>query len=237
MAGGKGYVDALGEVFTPVHREGYVFIAGAAALAFIGFLLSSTLGVLLSILAVFMAYFFRDPARVTPMRDGLVIAAADGKIVEISNVRPPMELGLGTDEHCRISTHLGLLDVHVNRSPVAGRVVRSIYIPGAFNSISADKDSDDNERRSLVIETPSKAEIAVVQIAGMITRRIATFAYEGDSIGVGERFGLIRFGSRVDVYLPAGKKPLVCVGQRTVAGETVLADFKSDEAEREARRS
>ncbi len=237
MAAGTGYIDALGEIFTPIHREGYVYVAGAAVLAFIGFLLSSTLGVLLTIVAVFMGYFFRDPARVTPMRDGLVIAAADGKIVQISNVRPPMELGLGSDEHCRISTHLSLLDVHVNRSPVAGRVVRSIYIPGAFNSISVDKDSDDNERRSLVIETASKVEIAVVQIAGMMTRRIATFAYEGDSIAAGERFGLIRFGSRVDVYLPAGKTPLVCVGQRTVAGETVLADFKSAEPEREARRT
>lgn len=237
MSLGKGYVDALGEAFTPIHREGYVFVAGAAALAVIGFLLSNTLGLLLTIVAVFMGYFFRDPARVTPMRDGLVIAAADGKIVEIKNVRPPMELGLGAQEYCRISTHLSLLDVHVNRSPIAGRVVRSIYIPGAFNSLSADKDSDDNERRSLVIETPSKVEIAVVQIAGMITRRIATYAYEGDNIATGERFGLIRFGSRVDVYLPPGKTPLVSVGQRMVAGETVLADFKSDEAEREARRT
>jgi len=229
----NGAVSVLG----PVHREGHMFILAGAVATVVAFFLSGTLALVLALATGFVTYFFRDPPRVTPTREGLVIAAADGVVASIDEVQPPMEIGLGAGERHRIVVHLSMLDVHVNRSPVAGRVARSIYVPGAFVSISGDKDGDDNERRILVIETQAKDEIAVVQIAGMIARRIVTFAYEGDAIAAGERFGLIRFGSRVDVYLPVGKTPLVAVGQRTVAGETILADLRSSEGARETRRS
>jgi len=181
-------------------------------------------------------YFFRDPQRVTPLRSGLVIAAADGKISAVEKVKPPAELGMGSDERVRISTFLSVFDVHINRAPVAGHITRSLYVPGAFLNAALDKASEENERRVLVIETASDGEIGVVQIAGLVARRIVTFSAIGDSLGAGQRFGLIRFGSRVDVYLPVGKSALVSVGQRAVAGETVLADLQSTEPEREARR-
>jgi phosphatidylserine decarboxylase len=142
---------------------------------------------------------------------------------------------LGSDERVRVSTFLSIFDVHVNRAPVAGRIVRSLYVPGAFVNAALDKASEDNERRILVIDTATDGEIGVVQIAGLVARRIVTFSQMGETVGAGQRFGLIRFGSRVDVYLPPGKVALVSVGQRAVAGETVLADLHSVEPEREAR--
>ena len=169
----------------------------------------------------------------TPVRDGLVVSAADGRISSIDKVRPPLELGLGPEERVRISTFLSVFDVHINRSPVTGRIVRSVYIPGAFLNAALDKASEENERRALVIETPGGAEIGVVQIAGLVARRIVTFSREGDNVAAGQRFGLIRFGSRVDVFLPPGRNAIVSVGQRAVGGETVFTDLKSDEPERE----
>ncbi|MDX2257704.1 MAG: phosphatidylserine decarboxylase [Hyphomicrobiaceae bacterium] len=221
----------------PVNADGHKFIAaGAAATVLLG-LLWGTLGWIAALVTVLLVAFFRDPPRVTPLRAGLVTAAADGIVTAVETLAPPMELGLGSDPRCRIVTRLALTDVHVNRAPVAGRVARSIYVPGAFVSVTSDKASEDNERRATVIEQPSGDEIAVVQIAGMLARRIVTFVHEGDSVGIGQRLGLIRFGSRVDVYLPVGATALVAVGQRMVAGETVLADLVSSEAEREARRT
>ena len=166
-----------------------------------------------------------------------VVAPADGRVVGIEKVAPPTELALPGGERTRISIFLSMMDCHVNRAPIAGRVTRSVYVPGAFFSATNDKSSEENERRALVIESPSGVELAVLQIAGLVSRRIVTFAGEGDTVGVGQRFGLIRFGSRVDVYLPVGQSALVSIGQRMVAGETVIADLKSDEPEREARRS
>ena len=225
------------EGFVPVNRDGYKFIAIAAALMllfwYVGF---GWLAGLMLLAALYLAYFFRDPDRVTPLRTGLVIAPADGRIIATAKVKPPLELGLGDVERVRISTFLSVLDVHVNRAPVAGRISRSLYVPGAFVNAAADKASEENERRALIIETPTGDEVAVVQIAGLIARRIVTFAGEGDTVAVGQRFGLIRFGSRVDVYLPVGKTPLVAIGQRTIAGETVLADLTSPEPPRDARR-
>ena len=185
-------------------------------------------------MTAWIAYFFRDPARVTPLREGLVVAPADGRISAIERVRPPTELGLGEAQRLRVSIFLSVFDVHINRSPVAGRIARSIYVPGSFLNAALDKASEENERRGLVIATAGDSEIAVVQIAGLIARRIVTFVSEGDSVGVGERFGLIRFGSRVDLYLPPGRGALVAVGQRAIGGETVLADLRSEEPEREA---
>ena len=199
------------------------------------FLLWPPLAWLAVLVTAWIAYFFRDPARVTPLREGLVIAPGDGRISAIERVRAPAELGLGDAERVRVSIFLSVFDVHINRAPVAGRIVRSIYVPGSFLNAAVDKASEENERRGLVIAGADGVEIAVVQIAGLIARRIVTFAKEGDSVGVGERFGLIRFGSRVDLYLPPGHGALVAVGQRAVGGETVLADLKSTEPEREAR--
>jgi phosphatidylserine decarboxylase len=232
-------VDTIRENLAPVHRDGLKFLAIAGGVALlVWFLLPfSTLAWLFTAVAAYVAYFFRDPARVSPLREGLIVSPADGKISMIEKVAPPAELGLGTEPRLRISIFLSVFDVHINRSPVAGRIARSIYVPGAFLNAALDKASEQNERRSLVIASPSAGEVVVVQIAGLIARRIVTFVKEGDAVGVGERFGLIRFGSRVDVYLPPNRGCLVAVGQRAVGGETVLADLKSAEPEREARQS
>ena len=237
MASNQGFLEWFGDFFVPIHRDGHKFLGVGLALTIIFWLIWSPVGWICALLTAWVAYFFRDPDRVTPLREGLVIAPADGRIIGIEKVPPPTELGLAGGNRTRISICLSMLDVHINRAPVAGRVSRSVYVPGAFFNATNDKASEDNERRALVVETPSGAEIAVLQIAGMISRRIVTFAGEGDTVGVGQRFGLIRFGSRVDIFLPIGHHALVSVGQRTVAGETVLADLKSDEPEREARRS
>ncbi len=223
--------------FVPVHRDGLKFLLPAAALSILFFLLWPPLGWLFGIVAVYIAYFFRDPERITPLREGLVIAPADGRISAIEDIVPPAELGLGAARRTRISIFLSVFDVHINRSPVPGRIKRSVYVPGAFLNADLDKASTENERRAIVIETPAGAEVGVVQIAGLIARRIVTFSGEGDSLGVGQRFGLIRFGSRVDVYLPVNRRGLVAVGQTAIGGETVLADLNSEELEREARRS
>ena len=229
-------LDTITDSLAPIHRDGMKFVAASALVTLLLFMLVPVLGWLAAIVTLYIAYFFRDPDRVTPLRDGLVIAPADGKVSAIETVVPPAELGLGSEQRLRISIFLSVIDVHINRSPVAGRIVRSNYIPGAFLNAALDKASEENERRAIVVQTAAGVEIGVVQIAGLIARRIVTFAREGDNIGVGERFGLIRFGSRVDTYLPPGKVALVAVGQLAVAGETVLADLKSTEPEREARR-
>lgn len=236
MSNNQGFLDWAGDLFVPIHRDGHKFLGISLLATIVGFLLWSTLGWILLIVTAWIAYFFRDPDRVTPLREGLVIAPADGRVVGIEKVHPPSELGL-SGERTRVSIFLSMMDCHVNRAPVAGRITRSIYVPGAFFSAASDKSSEENERRALVIETPSGTQVAVLQIAGLISRRIITFAGEGDTVGIGQRFGLIRFGSRVDVYLPPEQSALVSIGQRMVAGETVLADLKSDEPEREARRS
>jgi len=230
-----GLFETITSNLAPVHRDGHKFLAIGVVLTLLFFMIWPPLAWLLAIATAYVAYFFRDPDRVTPLRDGLVVAPADGKISLIERLRPPAELGLGEDERVRISIFLSVFDVHVNRAPVAGRIVRSIYVPGLFLNAALDKASEDNERRALVIDMSDGQEIAVVQIAGLIARRIVSFKGEGDTVGVGERIGLIRFGSRVDLYLPPGTGPLVAVGQRAVGGETVLADLKSTEPEREAR--
>jgi phosphatidylserine decarboxylase len=237
MSDSQSLWSTLKDHFVPIHRDGYKFIAIAVSAAVLFWWLGvSAVGWLFALLALWIAYFFRDPDRVTPLRAGLVIAPADGRIVAIARVKPPLELGLGEIERVRVSTYLSGLDVHINRAPVAGRIARALYVPGAFVNPALDKASEENERRALIIETQSGDEIAVVQIAGLVARRIVTFAGEGDTVAVGQRFGLIRFGSRVDVYLPPGKTALAAVGQRAIAGETVLADLVSSEPPRDSRR-
>ena len=237
MSERHGILETIVDQLAPVHSDGHKFIAIGAAVTLLFFLLWPPMGWLLALVTAWVIYFFRDPARVTPLREGLIVSPADGRISSIEKVRPPAELGLGTDERVRISTFLSVFDVHINRAPVAGKIIRSVYIPGTFLNAALDKASEDNERRALVIETPAGEQDGVVQIAGLVARRIVTFSREGDSVGAGQRFGLIRFGSRVDVYLPPNKIPLVGVGQRAIGGETVFADFKSAAPEREARRA
>jgi phosphatidylserine decarboxylase len=228
-------LDTITDAIVPVHPDGYKFLALGTGVALFFFWFWPPLAWVAVLVTGWMAYFFRDPPRVTPLRDGLVLAPADGRISAIERLRPPIELGLGDAERMRVSIFLSVFDVHINRSPVAGRITRSLYVPGSFLNAALDKASEENERRALVIARPDGTDIGLVQIAGLIARRIVTFVGEGDSIGAGERFGLIRFGSRVDVYLPPGQGVLVAVGQRAIGGETVLADLKSNEMEREAR--
>jgi len=177
------------------------------------------------VLTIWCALFFRDPPRVTPTREGLVISPADGRVSQIINAVPPIELNLGEQPMPRVSIFMSVFDCHINRSPIAGRIERIAYKPGTFINADLDKASEDNERNSFVIAT-GPTRIGVVQIAGLLARRIVCFSREGASVGAGERIGMIRFGSRVDVYLPDGVRPLVAAGQTATAGETVIADLR-----------
>jgi len=224
-------VASIRKTLVPVHREGYPFIAIAVAIA-LGLLMVSTFFGMLAVgLAIWTALFFRDPPRVTPLREGLVVSPADGRISQISLAVPPRELDLSETPLLRVSVFMNVFNVHVNRAPVAGRIARVAYKPGIFLNADLDKASEDNERNGLVFTTPH-GPIGCVQIAGLIARRIVCFVREGEEIGAGERFGLIRFGSRVDIYLPVGTRVQVSEGQIMTAGETVIADFFS-QSERE----
>lgn len=217
--------NSLSLVLAPPHPAGKPFIYGGAAVAVLGGLvLGSWLFWLGAAFAAFCLYFFRDPKRVPPPRPHLVLAPADGKIVMVGPAIPPPELDMGDAPRQRIAIFLSVLDVHVNRSPVQGRVGKVAYRAGAFFDASLDKASEHNERNGMRIDLPGGGNVGCVQIAGLIARRIVCTAREGDMLLAGERYGIIRFGSRTDVYLPEGVKPLVAVGQRTVGGETVLAD-------------
>src|SRR3982751_6114827 len=209
----------------PIHPEGYPFIGGFALASLVLFWIWAPLGWIGTLLTVWCTLFFRDPVRVTPVREGIVVAPADGRVSMVTQVLPPAELGLGDRPLPRVSIFMSVFNCHVNRSPVAGRIERIAYRPGTFINADLDKASEDNERNSLVIATPN-GRIGVIRIAGLVARRIVSFVREGQSIGAGERFGLIRFGSRLGVFLPGGRKPMVWGGQTAVAGETVLADFK-----------
>ncbi len=220
--------ESIRRLFVPIRREGYPFIAIAFVAALIlGFVWTPLFWVLL-VITLWVCYFFRDPERVTPVRDGLVVSPADGRISMISNVVPPTEMGLSDVPMLRISVFMNVFDCHVNRSPVMGRITRVAYTPGLFLNADLDKASEDNERNAIVIETEG-VPVGVVQIAGLVARRIVDWVKEGDILAAGQRFGLIRFGSRVDVYLPTTAQPLVGVGQKAIAGETVLADLKGNE--------
>ncbi|MGO4740848.1 phosphatidylserine decarboxylase [Bosea sp. 2KB_26] len=227
-------VDSVRKVIVPIHKEGYVFIAIALVATIVLANLWSPFGWLGAIITIWVCYFFRDPIRITPQREGLVISPADGRISQIASALPPPELNLPAEPMTRISIFMNVFDCHVNRAPVSGRIIKMAYTPGLFLNAELDKASEDNERNALAIETPA-GTVGVVQIAGLIARRIVPFVKEGDSIATGERFGLIRFGSRVDVYLPTSVIPLVGEGQTAIAGETVLADVSASEIRRSFR--
>ena len=228
-------VNSIRSQFSPIHPQGYPFIGGFALVSLILFWLWPPLGWLGTLLTLWCAYFFRDPARVTPVGDGIVVAPADGRVSQIVNAAPPQELALGARALPRISIFMSVFDCHVNRSPIAGRIERIVYRPGKFLSADLDKASEDNERNALLISTGAGASVAVIQIAGLVARRIVPFVREGETVAAGQRIGMIRFGSRVDVYLPEGTRPLLAEGQIAVAGETVLADLRVADAGRTFR--
>lgn len=220
-------------VFHPIHSAAWPFVAVAALLT-VGLATIHAALAAIGLAAVgFCLYFFRDPYRTTPTREGLIVAAADGVVTAIEQAAPPPEMDMPGERLTRVSTFLSVLDVHVNRIPCDGQVVRSIHHPGQFLNAALDKASELNERQSVKLMTPSGETVVVVQIAGLIARRIICDLQEGQQVRAGERFGLIRFGSRVDVYLPPGSNPLVSAGQHMLGGETVLADLSSDEPARQ----
>jgi len=218
-------IDSIRKQLAPIHPEGYPFVGGFAFASIVLLWLWPPLGWLATLLTVWCAYFFRDPPRVTPVRDGIVVSPADGRVSQIVNAIPPKELDLGERPLPRISIFMSVFDCHINRSPVTGRIERIVYRPGKFLSADLDKASEDNERNAFVIAMPNGRRIAAVQIAGLVARRIVPFAREREAVAAGQRIGMIRFGSRVDVYLPEGTRPLAAEGQTAIAGETVIADL------------
>lgn len=222
----------LSAVIKPMHPEGRRFVAIFAGASVLLGLLWAPLGLIGAGLTVWCYYFFRDPPRVTPARAGLIVSPADGIVSMIVPAVPPAELGLGPEARIRVSIFMNVFNCHVNRAPIGGRVTAVAYRKGRFLNAALDKASTDNERNALAIAMPDGRTLAVVQIAGLVARRILCTVTSGQTVATGERFGLIRFGSRLDVYLPAGAAPLVIVGQSMIAGETVLADLDGSEAAR-----
>jgi phosphatidylserine decarboxylase len=218
--------DTITSVFVPINSEGHRFILLAGLVTLVLFILWMPLGWIGAILTVWCVYFFRDPPRVTPDGADLVIAPADGKIVAVEQAAPPEDLEIGTEKLTRVSIFMNVFNVHVNRAPAAGRITRIAYRPGAFFDASMDKASEDNERQSFLMTTGDGRQIVFVQIAGFVARRIVRWVEEGQAVTAGERVGMIRFGSRVDVYLDPDMTPLVSVGQTMIAGETVIANAK-----------
>lgn len=219
-------------LLTPIHQDGWPFVAIFLAAAAILFMLWQPLGWLGLAATGWCAYFFRNPQRVTPQRDGLIISAADGIVQDIGDEIPPAALDMPGEKVTRIGVFLSLLDVHIARAPVGGTVAKTAYAPGRFHSAASDRGLEENERMAVRIARGGKPDLAVVLIAGQVARRIRCGVAVGDALRTGERIGLIRFGSRVEVYLPPGVAPQVCVGQRVIAGETVLADETSTEGAR-----
>jgi phosphatidylserine decarboxylase len=225
----------LGTFLKPMHPEGIRFVAIFAAITALLFWVWEPLGWLGLGLTVWCYYFFRDPKRSIPQGDGLILSPADGVISLIEPAVPPAELGMGPEPLTRVSVFMNVFNCHVNRTPIDGQITAIAYRPGKFFNASLDKASVDNERNSLCIQLADGRKIAVVQIAGLVARRIVCFAKTGESLRAGDRFGLIRFGSRLDVYLPAGVAPQVALGQTMVAGESVIADMSSLAPRRLAR--
>ena len=220
-------------VIVPIHRAGWPFIGAALAAAVLLGLLWGPLFWLGLLAAGFCTYFFRDPPRVTPTRVGLVIAPADGMVMPIERAVPPAELELGDEPLTRISIFLNVFNVHINRVPLDGTITALAYRPGKFLNAALDKASEDNERMCLKVTSYDGVDLGFVQIAGLVARRIICNVKEGEAVRAGQVFGLIRFGSRMDVYLPQGVAPLVAPYQTAIAGETVLADLQSDEPARQ----
>lgn len=220
--------DALNRVMIPINKEGYFIIAISCIITFLLLILSSFLGTIGAILTIFIIFFFRDPERVSPDDENAVLASADGMIDNIEEVKAPKELGVsGNIKFQRVSIFLNTFNVHVQRIPMSGKIEKLEYIQGKFLNITNDKYHDENERQLCLMKTKQGFEIIFVQIAGMIARRIVCNLKEGQEVKAGERFGCIKFGSRVDVYLPKQIELKVKVGQTMIAGETVIGIFKN----------
>lgn len=217
-------IDDFRSVLSPPHKAGWPFIAGGVVVSLVGLFVGAWLVWVGVAFAVFCLYFFRNPERVPPTRAGSIVAPADGRVVLVGPAVPPEELGLGPASRWRVAIFLSVLDVHINRAPIDAVVTRVAYRPGAFVSASMDKASESNERNGLALRLADGRDMAVVQIAGLIARRIICSVREGDHVQTGSRFGLIRFGSRTDLYLPEGVMPLVSPGQYMIGGETVIAE-------------
>jgi phosphatidylserine decarboxylase len=226
-------VKMLRQIISPIHPDGWKFVGGGAGGTLILFLLWHPAGWLALIVTLWIAYFFRDPWRVTPVRAGLIVSPADGIVVSLAPASPPAELDMGGAPMTRIGIFLNLFDVHVARAPAAGTVAAREYTPGRFINASLDKASEHNERLALRLSPLGGPDIACVLIAGLVARRIVCPLLAGQSVAAGQRIGIIRSGSRADIYLPAPYVPLVMLGQRMVAGETVLADRAATEKPRE----
>ena len=222
----------LDNVLVPIAREGWPFIAIFGLVSLILYFVYAPLGWIGLVLTLWCVYFFRNPNRVTPEREGLIISPADGIVQMIAEVSPPEELDMGSEPVVRVSVFMNVFDCHVNRIPCDGRIGKLVYVPGQFLNASLDKASEENERQMVRIDLDSGAFVGAVQIAGLVARRIVCYLEEDQIVLAGERFGLIRFGSRVDIYLPHGAVSHAVIGQKCVSGETVLADLKSDEAAR-----
>ena len=219
----------------PMHPEGYRFVGIFAAITLALFLIWPVLGWIGVLLTVWCYYFFRDPKRSVPLGDSLILSPADGVVSLIEPAVPPVELGMGPQALTRVSVFMSVFNCHVNRMPVGGKIEVIAYRPGKFVSASLDKASVDNERNSVCIGLADGRRLAVVQIAGLVARRIVCFTQVGQSLRTGDRFGLIRFGSRLDVYLPVGVAPMVALGQTMIGGETVIADLATGAPARLAR--
>ncbi|MDR3536654.1 MAG: phosphatidylserine decarboxylase [Acetobacteraceae bacterium] len=217
--------EDIRHVLAPPHPAGRPFILGGLLVVMLGLAVGPWLAWIGLAFTLFCLFFFRDPERVPPGRPGALVAPADGRVVSIAPAVPPAELGLGLVPRWRVSIFLSVLNVHVNRVPIDGVVTRIAYRHGAFVNASLDKASEDNERNAIAMRLPDGQEIAVVQIAGLIARRIVCHVREGDTVHGGDRFGIIRFGSRTDLYLPEGVRPLVAEGQTMIGGETVIAEL------------
>lgn len=231
----KNLLELLQKGIPPIHKEGHVFVFIFAAVSLVMGLIYEPFGWLGAVATLWCVYFFRDPARAIPEGGGLIISPADGLIQKIEKAAPPAELGLGETEVNRISIFLNVFNVHVNRIPISGDVYELNYRPGKFLSANLDKASEENERQAVVITTEGDKQVVCVQIAGLIARRIICDLTEGQKVTTGERYGIIRFGSRVDVYLPEGVNPLVVAGQTAIGGETILADLEGNLAARSGR--
>lgn len=227
-------MDTIRSVLVPLHREGWRFVAIFALVTAFLFWLWTPLGWIGVLATAWCAYFFRDPDRYVPTREGLVVSPGDGVVQLIERAPPPPELDMGTDPRLRISIFLNVFNVHVNRIPIGGTVSKSIYRPGKFLNAALDKASEENERQAVRIDLPNGSSVAMVQIAGLVARRIVCDLYQGQPVQTGQRMGLIRFGSRCDVYLADGMVPMVDIGQTAVGGETILADAKAQEDPRRA---
>jgi len=222
----------LNNVVVPIAREGWPFIAIFSLVSLVLYFVYAPLGWVGLVLTLWCIYFFRNPDRVTPEREGLLISPADGIVQMIAEVAPPKELDMGSEPVVRVSVFMNVFDCHVNRIPCDGRIGRLVYVPGQFLNASFDKASEENERQMIRIDLDSGAFVGAVQIAGLVARRIICYLEDDQTVLAGERFGLIRFGSRVDVYLPPSAVSQVVIGQKCISGETIIADLKSDEPAR-----